>query len=85
MSDRASQPACFASLPKEITGAVVAWAFKIDYGQPTSRVRRAFERWLCANPLTADQPFVRLQDVQRQVSVNLKWVLPCWNATTANC
>ncbi len=73
MSDRAPQPACFASLPKEITDAAVAWAVKLDYGQLTPKVRRDFERWLCADPLTADQPFVRLQGVRRQVSINFTW------------
>lgn len=56
-----------AALPEDIIDAAITWVVKLDYNQPTPRMRSAFERWLQADPRHAlawqrmdslKQPFV---------------------------
>lgn len=40
-------------LPEDVVDAAITWAVKLDYNDPAPEVRRAFERWLQADPLHA--------------------------------
>lgn len=40
-----------AQLPEPVVDAAITWAVRIDYNTPDATMRRAFERWLKADPL----------------------------------
>lgn len=46
-----AEPSPAERLPESVIDAAIIWAVRLDYNTATTEQRRAFERWLQANPL----------------------------------
>lgn len=50
-TSRGTQPPAAERLPESVIDAAITWAVRINYNTADAEARRAFERWLKANPL----------------------------------
>lgn len=50
-SSRGTEPPAPERLPESVIEAAITWAVRVDYNTPDTEARRAFERWLKADPL----------------------------------